>query len=297
MSRVRIPALVDVLTVADPTVIAALADDLRLDRAYVPKGPLINRILARRIRNILALDGAPLPPVAPRGPARPTAAQATLEARLDPLAEGLSQGGAMLEPLAAYVRGGRGARLIGPVAQEAVGRLFDPNYAGDRRSWAAAKVLDLAPRTFNPVLLLWWALTGRVAKARRLLAGKVGNDPSGLHGTGIAIHNIVAGFQRMRALWSDPAARRRLSPEAAAAQCLVAPQQVLRQPLTSGGSPAGDFDATTLVMLQLDAAHTRAPNAEMAFMTESWSRCPAHAWVPALLAGVWRTAKGSSHGR
>ena len=111
-----------------------------------------------------------------------------------------------------------------------------------------------------------------------------------------AVHNIVAGFQHMRALWADPAQRRALSAEAAAAQCLFAPDQVVRQPVVAGGSAAGDFEATTLVLLQLQAAHTADPDAEMAFMTQSWSRCPAHAWVPALLAAVWGAAQERSDG-
>ena len=43
MRRLRIPALLDLLIVGDPALIAALADDARLDRAYVIRGPLLNR--------------------------------------------------------------------------------------------------------------------------------------------------------------------------------------------------------------------------------------------------------------
>lgn len=291
MSRLRIPGLVDLLRIDDPALITAVADDARLDRAYVAKGPLLNRIVAGRIRKDLQLNGTPLPPVSPRGADRPVPAQAALEARLNPLAPGLAQGGDALKPLAAYVRGEGPSGAAGPLAQEAVGRLFKPDYAADAESWAAAKVLDAAPRTFNPFLLIWWALTGAVPRARRLLADKVGGDPSGVHGTGLAVHNIVGGLQHMRTLWADGRARQQLSAEAAAAQCLVAPDQVVRQPLKAGGSLAGEFDATTLVLLQLSAAHSQDPSQEMAFMSQSWSRCPAHAWVPALLAGVWRTAQ------
>jgi hypothetical protein len=289
MSRLHIPGLVDVMRVDDPALITALADDRRIDRDYQVRGPLLNRIITSRILKILRLKGAPLPPVAPHGPARPLAAQTALEARLNPLAPGLSQGDPSLKPLADFVRTGSGQ--VGPLTQEAVGRLFAAEYVGDGRSWAAAKVLDAAPRSFNPILIIWWWITGAVAKSRRLLAEKVHDDPSGLHGTGVAVHNIVDGFQKMRTLWADPRAREQLSAEAAAAQCLVAPQQVVRQPLRAGGSLAGDFDDTTLVLLQLDAAHSQSPTQEMAFMAQSWSRCPAHAWAPALLAGVWRTAQ------
>jgi hypothetical protein len=296
MKRLRIAGIVDILRVADSAQIATLADDARLDRAYVAEGPLLNRIVISRIRKILALNGAPLPAVAPRGVERPTTGQAALEARLNSIAAALKEDDPALRPLAAYVRGDGAIHSVGPLAQEAVGRLFQADYEADAQSWAAAVVLDRAPRTFNPIVLVLWALTGRVAMARQLLADKVAGDPSGLHGTGVAVHNIVAGVERMRALWADSRARRQLSPEAAAAQCLVAPQQVVRQPLEAGSSRAGDFDETTLVLLQLGIAHARSPSARTAFMAQSWSRCPAHSWVPALLMGVWRAAQGKPDG-
>jgi len=61
MSRFRIPALVDLITVSDPAQIADLAEDPRLDREYVIRGPLINRIVTGRIRKVLSLDGSPCP--------------------------------------------------------------------------------------------------------------------------------------------------------------------------------------------------------------------------------------------
>jgi len=292
VSRIHIPALVDILPVDDPALVTALADDARLDRDYRANGPILNRLIVGRIRKVLVVGATPLPPVAPRGPQRPLPAQQSLEARLAPIAAALAGGVADLAPLGAYVRGEGGDP--GPLAQQVVGRLFEPAYAADAASWRAAVVLDQAPRTFNPFLLLWWWITGAVARSQRLLAQKVSGDPSGVHGTGVAVHNIVAGLQTMRRLYADPAARGELTPEAAAAACLVAPEQVLRQPRVSGESLAGDFDATTLVLLKLSAAHQRAPTAELAFMAQSWSRCPAHAWVLALLEGVWRAAAGAS---
>jgi hypothetical protein len=292
VSRIHIPALVDLLPVEDPTLVASLADDVRLDRDYRAQGPLLNRLIVGRIRKVLVVGATPLPPVAPRGPARPLPAQQSLEARLAPIAAALASDVADLAPLGDYVHGEGGDP--GPLAQQAVGRLFEPAYAADAASWRAAVVLDQAPRSFNPFLLLWWWITGAVARSQKLLAQKVSNDPSGVHGTGVAVHNIVSGLETMRRLYADPQSRGELTPEAAAAACLVAPEQVLRQPRMRGESLAGEFDATTLVLLKLSAAHKQAPTAELAFMAQSWSRCPAHAWVPALLASVWRAAVGAS---
>src|SRR5439155_18072945 len=90
-------------------------------------------------------------------------------------------------------------------------------------TWTAAKIMDAAPRSFNLPLLLWWALTGRVGRARDLLSTAVGHDRAGLHAIGIALHNIVRGVEVMRGLWADPVSRQRLWPEAWVARCLLAP--------------------------------------------------------------------------
>ena len=178
------------MRVSDPEQIADLAEDRRLDRQYVSRGPLLNRILTGRIRKVLSLDGKPLPSVAPRGSQRPTSAQGDLEARLNQIAAGLDGSDPSVQALARYVRGEGSPDAAGPLAHEAVGRLLAPDYKSDAQSWAAAQVIDQAPRSFNPFLLLRWGLTGAVAKARRLLAEKVGHDPSGVHGSGVAVHNF-----------------------------------------------------------------------------------------------------------
>lgn len=289
MSRIAIPGLVDVLSVSNAATIDAIARDRRFDRQYVPRGPLLNRVILERVRRILALDGVPLPPVTEHGPERPVASQQATQARLDAVvASGIA--GPDITALAGFVRGEGDAARGGALAQQAVGQLFDPLYRADAASWSAALVLRDAPSSFNPVKRIGWALTGRIAKARALLAGKVGNDPTGLHGTGVAIHNLAEAFARMRALYADPVARKQDSVAAAVAASLVAPKQVLRQPTRAGVCPAGTFSANTLVLLQLEKANARTPGYDTAFMAGSWSACPAQDWAPALLAAVWRGA-------
>jgi hypothetical protein len=291
MSRIVIPGVVDVLPVDGAAMIAAIAGDRRFDRQYVPRGPLVNRIILGRVRSILTLGGVPLPPVAEHGSVRPVPSQRATQARLDALAAaGLA--GPAIDTLAAYVRGEGRAERGGMLAQQAVGQLFDLNYRADAESWSAALVLRDAPSSFNPVKRLLWALTGRIAKARALLAEKVNQDPTGLHGTGVAIHNLAEAFMRMRALYADPAARGQRSVAAAVAAAMVAPTQVLRQPTVAGTCPAGPFTENTLVLLQLEKANARMPGYDTAFMAGSWSACPAQGWVPALLAAVWRGAIG-----
>ena len=78
------------------------------------------------------------------------------------------------------------------------------------------------------------------------------------------------------------------------AAALVAPRQVLRQPVVAGICPAGPFTENTLVLLQLAKANASMPGYDTAFMAGSWSACPAQGWVPALLAAVWRGAIGGA---
>jgi hypothetical protein len=152
-------------------------------------------------------------------------------------------------------------------------------------------LLDQATRTRNPTLILWWAATKRVDSARQLLADMVGADLAGMHAIGIAVHNIVKGVTQMRQLYSDPAQRATLSGEAVRAQCIFAPATVLRQPLVSEGSTQGQLEAGTLVLLNLQAANAQSPGEDLAFLRQSWSRCPAEQWVPALLEGIWSRAR------
>ncbi len=288
----RIPGLVDVLRSDDPAVIRALADDPRLDRHYAAEGPLANRLIVRRIRRVLQLDGRPLPPVAPRDADGRAIARERLEAEL-PAARAAADTDA-IDRLARLVRAGANAESLGPAAQTVIGRLFVGSYQGTAETWEAAKLLDAAVRTVNPLRSLVWLLTGAVARARTTLAAAVGGNPSGLHATGIAVHNLVGSLARMAALAAQPGAFARLSPAAAASMCLVAPRQVLRQATRGGTTADGEFRRGTLVAFRLEAAHDRTLSTGIAFMAGSWSACPAHAWVPELLGAVWARAGAPS---
>lgn len=286
-SSLRIPALVDLLRTDSPELIDALAANDRLERRFDDTGPLFNRILARRIRRILQVNGAPLPPVAPRDSPGRAARQAELEAALAPVPGRLPCDEAQLEGLTAYVLGRSAPQAPGPLVQEVVGRLFVPDFRGTAETWEAARLLDAAVRSLNPLRQLIWLLTGRVERARRLLAERVAGDPAAVHSIGIAVHNLVRSFERMRELAAGPDTVRRLSTEAAVTLCLAAPDSVLRQAVAPGVTTAGSFRRGTIVLLRLEAARARSLRRDVAFMTGSWSRCPAHRWVPALLTTIW----------
>lgn len=285
--RIRIPGVIDVIRLDDPAAIHALSEDPRLDRRFEKKGPLFNRMLAGRIRKTLRVGDHPLPAVAPRNQPDRARLQAELERRLQGAELGTSQ---QRKALADYVRGRGGEAGLGPVAQAAVGELFAPGYQASQARWKAARTLDAAPRSFNPLRLLAWALTGAVSRARRTLAEPVGGDPTAVHATGIAVHNLVRGLRIMRGVWREPQAILSLPVEAVVCRCAVAPANVLRQWAERASTVHGDVEPGVLTIFRLDAARLRSPSPQTVFMTESWSRCPAHHWTAGLLAAVWREA-------
>ncbi len=286
MRAVRIPFLIDLKRIDDKPDIAAVARDQRLDRDFVVRGPLVNRLLTGLIGSTLRFDGKPLPSVASRGDAERARSQAALHTRLDP-ANGPLWDDVTLGRLVAAVRGTVGPETIGPATQQAVGRLFDKAYVGDAASFAAAKDLDDAVHSVNPIRLFKLHLMGQLRRSRRLLAERVGGDLAGVHGTGVAVHNIVRGLEHMRALWrSTP----RLSTDEAVRACLFAPKSVLRQAVAKGGTAVGDVREGTLVLLELEKAREVSPDAETVFLAGTWAECPAGAFVAALLRATWEGA-------
>jgi hypothetical protein len=288
VKRIRIPGLLDILVSADSREIETLAQDLKLDRTYGDRSLPLNRYVLHRVRKALQIDGRSLPTVEAREAEGRAAAQSALWTRLNAVAPDLAQGPDELESLAAYVRGEGLVEACGPLVQQAVGRLFSSDFTATSASWKAALVLDKAPRTMNPMLLTWWFVTKRVDRAKRLLAEMVQGDLAGVHAVGIALHNIVSGVIVMRQLFSDPSERIALSPKAAGARCLFAPGSVLRQPTASVSSVKGELTTKTLVMFNLQAANAKSGDRKIVFLRETWSRCPAEQWVPALLEGIWQ---------
>ena len=284
----HVPWIIDLIRVDDDREIRALGEDRLLDRKFEARGPLLNRILVRRIRTLLSLDGLPLPATASRDDVRRKGGQAALQKRLDAAAGKLTFDGESVASLAAAVRGTGNSVSMGQAVQQVVGSLFAEDYRATEASWAAALFLDKVVHASNPINLLIWKLTGRVQRAKQLLADLVHKDRAGVHATGFAVHNLVRSFELMRGIWARGDSG--LSTEAVIARCLVAPPAVLRQATRTGTTASGGIRAGTLIALELEAARSRNPGAEIVFMSGTWSKCPASGWVPALLRVVWETA-------
>lgn len=290
--RIHIPLLIDLLEVDDAATIAAIDRDPRLDRAYDKAGPLFNRMLAGRLARIFAIDGIPFPTMRGRHDEERRAAQADLAARLHDAALPELSG---KHPLVAYVRGTGPREQVGPALQAVIARQFDPAFtpqeAEAQRLWDAAVRFDAAARTANPLLWLQQALFGTLHADRNILAGAVGRDPVAIHAVGIAVHNLVASLDRLRAHHDDPGRRFALDGTAAAIASLAAPDSVLRQAKGVADIPGGSLEPGALVRFKLAYAAGRTLDPATAFQSASWSACPASGFVFRLLAGIWRAAR------
>ena len=290
MKRIRIPGLIDLLVAEDRSDIESITQNPIFDRFYSDRSVFANGCILRQVLGALQFGGKRFPTVCPRDAQGRGTAQQALWERLNSIASVYSTGPDNLDDLASFVRGDVSPDRLGLLVQEAVGRLFVPLFNSTPETWNAALVLDAAPRNMNPFQIAWWALTRKVDKAKRLLASLVDGDLAAVHAVGVALHNIVRGVDLMRQLYSDASSRASLTPEDVSRRCLFAPETVLRQPTGPDPSGAGEYEGHTLVMLKLQTVNAKTPDANVAFLRNTWSQCPAEQWVPALLAGIWRRA-------
>ena len=283
--RIKIPLVVDLILTDEPNEIRALANQANLDRGFRPRGPLMNRVLVRRLKSALSLDGKPLESARMRGDRE----RQRVSGKLTELFAPGRWDADTLASMADHVRGDT-ARPVGELAQEAIGRMFDTCYTADANTWAAARSIDSHLQMRNPVRRLLRRLSGALGHAQDILGRAANGDTGAVHGTGVAVHNLALSLERMQSLWTDEENRARLGPKQAALSALAAPRTVIRVGTGHGDTVGGPVRPGTLVALNLRRAASRSMDANLAFLGSSWSRCPAEAWVMALLAEVWRKA-------
>ena len=287
MKRTYFPGVTDVVLVTDPTVIRIIANDSRFDRDYIRRGPVRNAQLLRKMLSIFSVDGRLISPLTPRTDTRRAAQQEALWKRLNVTADEVKCGPTQLEPLAEWVRGIGSAEKLGLLVQQSIGRLFVETFTATPESWAATHVVLEAANSSNFAKMLAWRISGKLERAKSLLASMVNGDPTAFIAIITAPQLIVEGMQRMRQLATDPALQCSMSTEAAVDECLFAPATVVRQPNTSGEVGGCPFKKGTLFILGLGSASKGSANRDLVFLGQTWSRCPGEKWVPALFAGVW----------
>src|SRR5271154_4805077 len=143
------------------------------------------------------------------------------------------------------------------LTQQLLGKLFLPGFVATDESWAAAKVLVAAPRSWKIPRIFSWFVTGKVRRSKRLLARMVNEDLSAVNAIGIAVHNVVKGLRHMRTLYADSGIRSFLSPDAAARQCLFAPVSLYRQATEAGQFGDCPFPRNSLFVFEIGKASQR----------------------------------------
>jgi hypothetical protein len=290
LKRTHIPGIVNVFQVSDPKEIKALSNDPVIDRQFDTRTCPFNWFLLKRSLSVLSFDQRRFPTMAPRHCKGRERHRDDLWRRLNDDSADIRTGPAELAPIVTWIRGTGSDEEVGLLAQQLLGRLFKSDFTATAESSDAARVLAAAPRSPNLPKMLWWYVTGKINRAKHLLAGKVDKDLSAVNAIGIAVHNVIKGLRRMRVLYADVGTRNTLSAGAAASQCLFAPVSVYRQ--STGPGKIGDcpFPKNSLFVFNIGEASRMQDGHTLVFMEESWSRCPASLWVPALLEGVWKRA-------
>jgi hypothetical protein len=288
MKRTYFPGITDIIVVTDPAEILTIADDFRFDRDFLGHGPVRNVQLLGRVARAFSLNGKLYPPLLPRTDPRRTAEKEKVRLILNVKADEVKHGPAELEPLAEWVRGIGTAEKLGMLVQQSIGRLFVETFTATEESLAAARLVLEAAGSSNVLRQLGWRISGRLQRAKMLLASMVNGDLIGVIAMSTARQLIDDGLHKMRQLAADPALRSSMSTEAVVDECLFAPPTVLRQAKTSGEVSGCPFKKGSLFILGLGSASKGAANRDLVFLSQSWSRCPAEKWVPALLEGVWR---------
>lgn len=290
MKRWRIPGVVDRIDVDDPKAIWEAVQNPSVDREYYTPTSLVNWFLLKRTLTALSFAGKRFPTLTPRASTEDARERDALWEALQAKIPSIRQGPPELEALARWVSNTNSHPAAGMLVQQLLGSLFSEHFVATPESWHAAEVLVKAPRLSNLPKLLWWNLSGKVHRAKCLLSGMVAGNLSGVNAIGIAVHNVVKGLEHMRQLYADEKTRSSLSAQEAANECVFGPISVYRQATSPGAVQGCPFSRGSLFVLNIGMAAARFHDRRLAFLEDSWSRCPAAEWVPAMLEGVWKLA-------
>jgi hypothetical protein len=296
MKRTYFPGITDIVVVTDPAEIRTISNDSRFDREFVLHGPIRNAQLLRKMLRIFSLNGKRFPLIQPRTDPGRAAAQDELWSRLNVKADEVKHGPAELEPVAEWISGIGPAEKLDLLVQQSIGRLFVETFTATEESVAAAHLVLEAASSSSVLRMLGWRISGRLERAKALLASMVNGDLTGVLAMITARQLIVDGLHKMRQLAADPALRSSITTDAVVDECLLAPDNVLRQAKTSGDVGGCPFKRGSLFILGLGSASKGTANRDLVFLSHSWSRCPAEKWVPALLEGVWTRVSFTLHG-
>jgi hypothetical protein len=290
--RVYIPGICRLVFIRTPDEVRAVNDAAVTTRSLSGRGGLVNRAMAARLRVFRTPAGDLWPAFRDRLDPLRAERQSEVEAALGDVRDLLTRLAPEIAALAAYVCTGRSLRTPGIVVQQAVGRMFFPDYTASEESYDAARTLQTW-LSAGPLRAYRLKRSGALRAALDHIMGLARGNTSCAHATALAIENIVKSVELMRKLALSGDNLKELGPEDAVARTLRGPARVIRE--VRDGARIGNvrLRARSLVVLGVEAARRQSPYPGIDFFAVAWNRCPAQSMVPALLGEVWQEAQNS----
>lgn len=297
--RIKIPWLLDIETVSEARDIVELAQHPSLDRDLEPKGPLINRIMLRRILSTFHAQGKPLPGFRGKDDAERAIAQTQLQSKLDKLAKKAAFDSELLKPAIAYVAGTAGQDIDKAMAAicHVLAGVFNKESANINGGelWEHAQVVQASVQPLS-ARGFYYRFTGKNISARDSILASVNDEPNGLHAIAITTPNIVESLLKMNALSANhlpPRAINTDTPDGFWLLVRMAPETLFRKVRATVSLPTSGSILTrdALIMLRPRKAQRAEPTLGYTFMADGWSACPASAYVPAMCWFIWTHAQ------
>ena len=285
--RVRLFDLFDVLVVSDADQIQWLNQHEHVTRPIDPARSALHRFIDRRLREDLGFQGEVLPVFKPKADPHRAARQKLLDDQLQGL-RGLP--GDERDRIADYVSGHNTVAEIGPVVQQWCGQLFFGRYKSTAETYEAGKLLSGWPSA--PPWKTWKdRLTGKLERAKALLATAAEGDLHCVHATSIGMENVARTVRNLRKAAAN-SEKQLLSPDDILRECLAVPPVVLRGCSAEVSPPFLDrpLSPRSLIVFLVGRAYATSGDLDVAFLADSWSACPARRVIPEMLRSVWHAA-------
>jgi len=289
---INIPGLLRLVIVRSAAEAAEVDEAAGVDRPLSGRGRLINRLIAAKLAPFTTPDGQPWPAFAARLDALRAERQSGLEEALSRSANLLQRLEPEISDLAAFVCDRLPGASVGVIVQQAIGRLFFPDYRATDDSYAAAVTLSTW-LSAGPIKSLLLKRSGRFQAALDLVTQDARGNASCAHAIGIALHGIIESVILMQQLASGSDQLHHLSPEEAVAQTLRAPARIIREARDRVQGRHLQLQSRSLILIPVESLRQQSADRGAAFAAGRWNQCPAHAFVPSFLAQVWRVARDS----
>jgi hypothetical protein len=288
--RLRVIGLFDLVLTSDPEQMSWFNRHPDVTRVLDPDASFLHRLMHGKLTRDLGFEAGVLPVFLAREDGERAARQAALAVQLDVAGGGPSE---ERKEIARQIAG-RGSGDIGPIVQQWCGRLFSDDYRATPESYAAGRLLAEWPSA-PPWKTFAARLTGKLARAKASVLEGARGDLHCVHATSIGTNNIARTVQALRRAAHLPELDN-ASASRALARCLAVPPAVLRGCKREISAPflARPLTRHTLIVFLVARAYARTGDLDVAFLSGSWSGCPARQVVPEMLREAWNAARQGS---